>query len=278
MRSIWLLIVAQIQPDRKWEVDLKTLETLVDSKTRAILVNNPRFIRVEYLFLNVRLCSNPAGSNYTKQHLLEILAFAEKHRLPIISDEMYGEPNKLVTLYFEFTRQIAANMVFKGESFHAMAELTSEVPILTMGGVAKQFLMPGWRVGWILVQDRHNRLKAVREALNSISQLILGASSVVQAVLPDLLHTTKPEFFTKLNATLEEQAMFFVDRIKRIPQLNVIVPQGAMYLMVSAAWRDNFANEVDFCRLASRLTSSKTSLMTQTSRRNCSKKSWCACP
>ena len=63
----------------------------MDSKTRAILVNNP---------------SNPTGSVYTKQHLvpypaghylrlyrvlqLDLLAFAQKHRLVVIADEIYG--------------------------------------------------------------------------------------------------------------------------------------------------------------------------------------------
>jgi tyrosine aminotransferase len=35
--------------------------------------------------------SNPCGSVYSKEHLLEILKIAEKHQLPIISDEIYGE-------------------------------------------------------------------------------------------------------------------------------------------------------------------------------------------
>lgn len=33
--------------------------------------------------------SNPCGSVYSKQHLLEVLGVIEKHRVPIIADEVY---------------------------------------------------------------------------------------------------------------------------------------------------------------------------------------------
>ena len=47
-----------VQPERSWEVDIDHLESLVDDRTRAIVVNNP---------------SNPCGSVYTKKHLEAIL-------------------------------------------------------------------------------------------------------------------------------------------------------------------------------------------------------------
>ena len=62
------------QPERSWEVDLEDLERQIDDNTAAIMLNNP---------------SNPCGSVYSRQHLLDILAVAEKHRIPIISDEIY---------------------------------------------------------------------------------------------------------------------------------------------------------------------------------------------
>ena len=65
-----------LQPERSWEVDLEDLERQIDDNTAAIIVNNP---------------SNPCGSVYSRQHLLDILAVAEKHRVPIISDEIYDE-------------------------------------------------------------------------------------------------------------------------------------------------------------------------------------------
>lgn len=50
------------------------MESLIDKNTAAIVINNP---------------SNPCGSVYSKEHLLDILKVAEKYHLPIIADEIY---------------------------------------------------------------------------------------------------------------------------------------------------------------------------------------------
>jgi aspartate/methionine/tyrosine aminotransferase len=42
-----------------------------------------------------------------------------------------------------------------------MASLTTTVPVLSVGGIAKEFLVPGWRVGWVIVYDRHSLFAAV---------------------------------------------------------------------------------------------------------------------
>lgn len=65
-------------PERNWEVDLDQMESLIDDRTTAILITNP---------------SNPCSSVFTKQHLLDILDIAERHRLPIIADEVSGRKN-----------------------------------------------------------------------------------------------------------------------------------------------------------------------------------------
>ena len=62
---------------------MNDLESQIDNKTVAILVNNP---------------SNPCGSVFSRQHLIDIIHLAEKHKLPIIADEVYGDmvgPNLL---------------------------------------------------------------------------------------------------------------------------------------------------------------------------------------
>ena len=69
------------QPERSWEIDLEDLESKIDKTTAAIIVNNP---------------SNPCGSSYSRQHLLDILALAERHHLPIIADETYAWMVRLI--------------------------------------------------------------------------------------------------------------------------------------------------------------------------------------
>lgn len=64
------------QEEKNWEIDLEHLESLIDDKTVAILVNNP---------------SNPCGSVFSREHISDIISLAEKFKLPIIADEIYGD-------------------------------------------------------------------------------------------------------------------------------------------------------------------------------------------
>ena len=93
---------------------------------------------------------------------------AERHRLPIVTDEIYG------------------SMTFNGHPFTPIATLTDTVPVLSVGGMAKMFVVPGWRVGWIEVHDRGGKLAALRGGMMNLSQLILGAGTLVQAGLEEV--------------------------------------------------------------------------------------------
>jgi tyrosine aminotransferase len=61
-------------PEQDWEVDLRHMESLIDDKTAAIIVNNP---------------SNPCGSVFSITHLKQIIDIADRNKVPIIADEIY---------------------------------------------------------------------------------------------------------------------------------------------------------------------------------------------
>eukprot|EP00922_Rhytidocystis_sp_ex-Travisia-forbesii_P002419 GHVS01003549.1.p1 GENE.GHVS01003549.1~~GHVS01003549.1.p1 ORF type:complete len:455 (+),score=53.46 GHVS01003549.1:27-1391(+) len=186
-------------PSKQWEADLEHLEQGINADTKAIIVNNP---------------SNPTGAVYSKQHLLDILEIARKHNVMIISDEIY------------------AHMAFPGRVYHSLASLSTDVPIIETGGIAKRYMVPGWRLGWAIVHDRNHRLEHVLEGLVTLSQLTLGPSSILQAVLPELLLLTPPEYYEETMVKLEEHAQVVCHQLKGVAGLEVIAPQGAMYAMV----------------------------------------------
>lgn len=116
--STWLCgsgIEAQfydLDPLNDWQIDLKHLESLINVKTRGILINSP---------------GNPCGNVFSKEHMLEILEIAERHKLPIISDEVY-----------EF-------FVFPNVQYHSISSLSKNVPVFTCSGLTKRFLIPAIR-------------------------------------------------------------------------------------------------------------------------------------
>jgi tyrosine aminotransferase len=114
---------------------------------------------------------------FSYEHILEILKIAEKHKLPIIADEVY-----------EF-------FTFPGVEFHSVASLSKNVPVLTCSGLTKRFLMPGIRMGWIIIHDRHDAFQEIRLGLANIAGRNFWPSSTVQLALPDIIKNTPQEFF-----------------------------------------------------------------------------------
>jgi tyrosine aminotransferase len=176
------------------------LESLIDANTSAILVNNP---------------SNPCGSNFTEQHLEDILAIAERNYLPIISDEIYGGIN------------------WTQHPFTPLYSIPSSVPIVTIGGLAKRYLVPGWRVGWVVLHDRGGVFKQIRRGIANLSQTQLHPNTVFQTALPTILQTPQ-SFFDGVVDVLRGNAKLIVEGLSLAPGLHVVEPQGALYAMVRA--------------------------------------------
>ncbi|KFP48955.1 Tyrosine aminotransferase, partial [Cathartes aura] len=188
-------------PEKAWEIDLKHLESLVDEKTACLIVNNP---------------SNPCGSVFSKSHLQKILAVASRQCVPILADEIYGD------------------MVFADCKYEPIATLSTNVPILSCGGLAKRWLVPGWRMGWILIHDRRDIFgNEIRDGLLRLSQRILGPCTIVQGALERILHRTPPEFYHNTLSILKSNADLCYAALSAIPGLQPVRPAGAMYLMVS---------------------------------------------
>lgn len=76
-----------------------------------------------------------------------------------------------------------------------MSSLSKTVPVLSCGGLTKRFLVPGWRMGWIVIHDRKNILKDVIKGLKNLTTRILGPNTLVQAALPDILEKTPQSYF-----------------------------------------------------------------------------------
>merc|ERR1719285_1577793 len=177
-------------PDHDWMVDLGHMESLIDHNTAAIIVNSP---------------SNPCGSVFSPAHLKQILDIAERHKVPIIADEIYVP----------------------------IASLTTTVPVLSCGGLTKRFLVPGWRMGWIVIYDRgHVFDHEVRKGLLCMSQRIIGSNTLVQGALPTILANTPKSFFDDTINVIQNNAKLAFTKLRGIPGLMPVMPQGAMYMMV----------------------------------------------
>jgi aminotransferase len=98
-----------------FEVDAADIETRITPKTRAILIGYP---------------ANPTGAVMSRDKLLAIADVARRHKLLVISDEIY------------------ARLVYGVEHtcFAALSGMKNNTILL--GGFSKAYAMTGWRIGY----------------------------------------------------------------------------------------------------------------------------------
>jgi tyrosine aminotransferase len=207
--------------EQGWQIDLKCLDALVDGRTRALVVNNP---------------SNPCGSVWTAAHMEDILRVAAKLHLPILSDEVY------------------ADMAFPSSRFHSFGALSRDVPVISVGGISKQFAVPGWRLGWVILHDANRILERAgyRDGLQRLSTRMLLPNALAQAVLPVALGEEKlrNSYLRDFMEHLATNASLIDEKLANTSGVRCIMPQGAMYLMiqVDCARFRAINNTMEFCQ------------------------------
>ena len=177
-----------------WTPDLEDLERKITQKTRLLVIINP---------------SNPTGSLSSKQELSKILEIAANHNLPVAADEIYDR------------------IIYDGD-FTSVASLAKETPMLGLNGFSKAYLMTGWRLGYIYLQDPVGRLKHVWEGIEKMSRVRLCASTPTQ--MAGVAALTGPQtHIREMVKSLKERRDFAVKRIRAIPRLSATTPKGAFY-------------------------------------------------
>lgn len=177
--------------------------------------------------------SNPCGSNFSKEHLAKILEVADEIKVPIISDEVY------FGLAYE-----------DGAEYFSLAHIPSDVPIICINSISKIYCLPGWRLGWSIVYNRHGYFNKVIDHLHKHNQINLHPTSLVQKALPRILKEVGDDYFTGLKQKLKEASHNAYEQLSGIRGLEPVKASAAMYMMVRIKL-DEFAdieNDLDFCK------------------------------
>lgn len=151
---------------------------------------------------------------------------AKKYGVVIIADEIYED------------------MVFSGNQYVPIARICQEsqelnVPVLTCSGLAKRFLVPGWRFGWVAINEPNKNdfddcynLSDIRKGLFDLSTLLIGSCTLIQAALPEIFEKTPESFYANTNKLLDDNASYLWKELSGIKGLKVIKPQGTLYMLV----------------------------------------------
>ena len=116
----------------------------------------------------------------------QILAIADKYKVPLISDEVY------YGLSYEESRP-----------FHSFGTMTSTVPVICCGSISKIYCLPGWRCGWTIVYNNQGYFDKVIDDLGKHAMILLHPASIVQSALPRILTEVKQAHFEGMKEKLQ---------------------------------------------------------------------------
>jgi aspartate aminotransferase len=179
---------------RKYLPDFDELEQLVSSRTRAVVVNSP---------------SNPTGAVFPRAVVDRMVAFADRHDLTIISDEVYEEivyDTPATSFWGRSDRVVIAN------SF------------------SKTLAMTGWRLGFLVAP------RPLAVALNKIHYHIMACPSTPAqvAVLAGLSNGSGS--LQKMVAEFRARRKIISDLLAKMPGVSLVPPQGAFYAFPRFDW------------------------------------------
>ena len=169
---------------------IEDLESLVDEDTVAILYNFP---------------SNPTGGTLTVEQRDALLAFAQKHDLWILSDEVYDR------------------IVFDSE--HVSFVGTDYDKVLLINSFSKTFAMTGWRIGYIMSAN----LEAMKQVIKMQYYITACSNDAMQYAVLEAMEKASdyPDILAK---EFHARCNLIVDRLNAMPGVECHRPKGSIYV------------------------------------------------
>jgi aspartate aminotransferase len=185
-------VIVQTKEEEGFVLTAEAFERAITPRTRALILNSP---------------SNPTGLGYPKESLEKIAEVAVRHKVMVISDEIYEK------------------ITYDGFRHVSIASLGSEIKDLTItiNGLSKSHAMTGWRLGYAAGP------KEVIGAMTKIqSQSTSNPCSITQKAAVEALNGPQ-DFLPVMVAEFDKRRKYIVERLNAIPGFSCPMPVGAFY-------------------------------------------------
>jgi alanine-synthesizing transaminase len=178
-----------------WQPDLDDIRKKITPRTRGIVLINP---------------NNPTGSVCTRKMLEDIAELARQHNLVIFADEIYDK------------------LIMDDEPHVAMAAVAPDVPVITFGGLSKNYLAPGWRIGWGIASGDAAIIKPYVEGINKLLRARLCANHPEQYAIPAALDGPQ-DHLVEVKRKLRSRRDLTQKWCEQTPRVSCVAPRGAFY-------------------------------------------------
>ena len=213
-------VCVETRVEDEFRLTVDALEAKVTPKTKAILLNFP---------------CNPTGATLSRDDMRAILAFAEKHDLIVLADEVYSELN------YEGQRvQEGQRSKVKGQTeelkvpLSDLGPLTSDLisftsfpeyrdRVILLNGFSKSWAMTGYRLGYACGPND------IIDAMMKIHQYgIMSAPTLSQAAGVEAMDRGDKDV-DRMRREYQRRRDYLVPELNRMG-LKTILPKGAFYI------------------------------------------------
>ena len=183
-----------------WQPELADIRRKLTPRTRGIVLINP---------------NNPTGSLCTRQMLEQIADLARRHNLIVFSDEIYD-------------KLILDSETEKDTPHLAFAAVAPDVPCVTFGGMSKNYLVPGWRIGWGIVSGDAAAVKSYTEGVHRLLRARLCANHPEQYGIKPALEGPQ-DHLVEVKRKLRSRRDLTQKWCESTPRITCVAPRGAFY-------------------------------------------------
>lgn len=181
-----------------FRLDPKDLEAALTPQSRVLILNSP---------------NNPTGVVYTREEITAFVDIALKHRLYILSDEIYEH------LLYDNCEHVSPASLSTEAAAHT----------LTISGFSKSFSMTGWRLGTTVGPE--NAIKAMTRLQ---SQMTSGVTTFAQyGALAALEYPIEAsQAIARMRTSFDSRRRLVTTTLEALPNLSYTPPQGAFYVFM----------------------------------------------
>ena len=178
--------------DQDFKMTPEQLEAAITPKTKMLILCSP---------------SNPTGSVYSKEELAALADVLRKHPdVFVLADEIYEHINYI------------------GKHHSIAQEPGLKEQVIIANGVSKAYAMTGWRIGFLAGPEW------IIKGCNKLQgQYTSGTCSVSQKAA-EAAYTLDQSAVEEMRQAFERRRDLIVKLAKKVPGLEVNIPQGAFYL------------------------------------------------
>jgi alanine-synthesizing transaminase len=198
-----------------WYPDPEDIRRKITTRTKGIVLINP---------------NNPTGAVYPADVLSSIADIAAEHELVVFSDEIYDK------------------ILYEGITHTSIATLNPDVLCLTFSGLTKNYRVPGFRAGWMIISGARHKAKDYIGGINLLANLRVCGNQQVQFAIKAALEGHQCiEDLTAPGGRLRIQRDLCYQKISQIPGVHCSKPMGAFYLFAKLDLpKFDLASDYDF--------------------------------